>query len=292
MCLGPLSIYRCRVYIYVIYTGNREPRHHATALTLSYAHIHTHIHIQIRVHSHMHAHVCENIRTHTHIHIYIHNGFFVYVDIRTHVHKRPPSRRHLFHGSDNTLQHATRHFITLQHTATQTATHCIILHQIAPHCATLHHTATHCNTLQHTATHCITLQHVAIHCNALQDRRALHIWPLAIQSGTSCMDEVLPTRRDGTCTRRRTYICICTYTYKALYRQTCEQNTNICISRIRHQTSIDSTTYILDLACCFTAEAKSYFTANMVLLTNMCFTLHNGYRLQLVMSYSAMRFFR
>ena len=151
MCLGPLSLYMCRVYMYVVYTENREPRHHATAVTLPYAHIHTNIHTQIRVHLQMHAHVCENICTHTHIHIYIHNGCFMSVNKRTYVHNPLPSRRHLLHGSDNTLQHATPHCITLQHTATHTATHYIILHQIAPHCTALHHTAPHCNTLQHTA---------------------------------------------------------------------------------------------------------------------------------------------
>ena len=56
----------CRVYIYVVYTGNRESRHHATAVTLSYAHVHTHVHIHIRVLLQMHAHVCENICTPTH----------------------------------------------------------------------------------------------------------------------------------------------------------------------------------------------------------------------------------
>jgi len=84
----------------------------------------------------------------------------------------------------NTLQHTATHCNTLQHTAT----HCNTLQHI-PHptlqkanassrCNTLQHSATHHashptkntrpKSLQHTATHCNTLQHTATHCNTLQ----------------------------------------------------------------------------------------------------------------------------
>ena len=121
MCLCPLSIYRCCVYIYVVYTGNREPRHHATALTLSYAHIHTHIH--------MYVHMCTNV---------LHRGGTSSMDQTT---------------LCNMLQDTASLCNTLQHTLQRTASYYTKLQHI------LYHTTQQCITLQHTATHCNTLQH-------------------------------------------------------------------------------------------------------------------------------------
>jgi len=94
-----------------------------------------------------------NMCIHTHVYI------FIYMCIGMH---SPTTRKHIKYAI----------YMTLQHTATHTATHCNILQHTATHCNTLQHTlqhtATHCNTLQHTATHCKTLQHTATHCNTLQ----------------------------------------------------------------------------------------------------------------------------
>jgi len=130
MCLGPLSIYRCRVYIYVVYAGNREPRHHAQRL--SHMHIYILIYIYIYVYIYRCMHMYVKIYAHPHIYIYTYimdvSCVWIYVDMYT----------TLFHRGDTSSMDQTTLCNMLQHTASHCNTGCGSVSQCVAVCA-FHH---------------------------------------------------------------------------------------------------------------------------------------------------------